>query len=200
MTWAFSLELRPSPLKFLLLALADHADGHGRAFPSVAALCEKTSQDRKTVIAGIDELERLGLLADTGDRVGKTKQVKVYRITADEAIEPAVRKHPETGILPNPNGPVAPAEGSRISAERVPQTGHGSVMDPSKEPQSARPAPEAGPREELGYQAPEGTLSRALRDREKPPTGRQPNMDAEFKARFGVTPAEAHAMRQEVKP
>lgn len=85
MTWAFGLSLKPSSLKFLLVALADNADDQGRAFPSVETLAGKTSQDRKTVIAGLDRLEELNLATDTGGRVGKTKQVKVYRL--DRFIE-----------------------------------------------------------------------------------------------------------------
>jgi hypothetical protein len=80
MTWAFAQALKPSSLKFLLVALADNADDQGRAFPSIECLVEKTSQDRKTVIAGLDRLEELKLATDTGSRVGKTKQVKVYRL------------------------------------------------------------------------------------------------------------------------
>lgn len=80
MTWAFGLDLKPATAKFVLVALADNADDEGRAFPSIASLIAKTSLDRKTVIHALDELERLGLLVDTGSRVGQTKQVKVYRL------------------------------------------------------------------------------------------------------------------------
>lgn len=80
MQWAFELELRPAALKFLLVSLADNASGEGVAYPSVAALMQKTCLDRKTVISGLGRLEEMGLLADTGQRVGKTNQVKVYRL------------------------------------------------------------------------------------------------------------------------
>lgn len=80
MTWAFSLDLRPSSLKFVLIALADHAGDDGLLWPSIDALAAKTSQDRKTVISNIAELESIGFLEDTGKRTGVTKQVKVYRL------------------------------------------------------------------------------------------------------------------------
>ena len=80
MSWVFSQDIRPSQVKFVLLALADHADDEGMAFPSLKHLCSKTSQDRKTVISALDDLESMGLIRDTNDRVGVTKQVKVYQI------------------------------------------------------------------------------------------------------------------------
>lgn len=107
MNWAFSLDLQPSSVKFLLVALADNADDEGRAFPSVALLAEKTSQDRKTVIKGLDILEGKGLLKDTGKRVGKTQQVKVYRITPNNPESGTVntsdnhKKNTENGTVPD---------------------------------------------------------------------------------------------------
>lgn len=136
MTWAFAQPLKPSSLKFLLVALADNADDQGRAFPSIECLVEKTCQDRKTVIAGLDRLEELKLATDTGSRVGKTKQVKVYRLerfldrgnsTVNGIVEgpeksPVNGTGSETGTVPNfpgkstvfpSNSTVFPSKGSR---------------------------------------------------------------------------------------
>lgn len=87
MSWAFALELRPSSLKFLLVALADSASHEGEVFPSIETLAGKTCQDRKTVIAGIGELERIGFLSDTGKRVGRTKQIRVFSLTGFDSGE-----------------------------------------------------------------------------------------------------------------
>lgn len=81
--WVFRQDIRPSSVKFVFLALADNAsyDGDvGVVWPCLKTICEKTSQDRKTVIAALDTLEKLKLLEDTGKRTGFTGQVKVYRI------------------------------------------------------------------------------------------------------------------------
>lgn len=77
--WAFSQDIKPSSVKFVLVALGDNAQGDGLAWPSIAALAQKTGQDRKTVMAALDKLEAMGYLADTGKRMGATGQVKVYR-------------------------------------------------------------------------------------------------------------------------
>lgn len=46
--------------------------------PSIAHLAEITGQDRKSIIGHIAMLEREGFIADTGERAGATKQIKVY--------------------------------------------------------------------------------------------------------------------------
>jgi hypothetical protein len=80
-SWVFNQDIRPSALKFVLLALADNVgDDTGTVWPSLSVISQKTSQDRKTVISAIDELERLGFLLDTGKRTGATRQVKIYQM------------------------------------------------------------------------------------------------------------------------
>jgi len=78
--WAFAQQIRPATVKFVLVSLADAADQDGVCFPSIKHLCEMTCLDRKTVISALDQLEAEGLLVDTAKRVGRTGQVKVYRL------------------------------------------------------------------------------------------------------------------------
>ena len=66
--------------KLVLLSLADRASEDHCAYPSVARLVEDTEMDRKTVLKIIDELIEDGLIIDTGERKGRTKQVKVYQL------------------------------------------------------------------------------------------------------------------------
>lgn len=78
--WALKQDLARSSEKFVLVCLANYADEMGVCYPSVPQLCDDTSQDRKTVISSIDALIAAGLLADTGNRVGATRQIPVYQI------------------------------------------------------------------------------------------------------------------------
>lgn len=95
--WAFKLDVKPSSVKFTLVALCECANYKtGRITPSVAHLCEITGQDRKTVIANVAELERRGIIADTGERCGATKQIKVYNA--------AIGTVPETEQFQKRNG------------------------------------------------------------------------------------------------
>ena len=79
-TWAFSQDIKPSSMKFVLVALGNHAQDDALAWPSIAALCQKTGQDRKTVIAALDRLEAAGYLTNTGKCKGETGQIKVYKL------------------------------------------------------------------------------------------------------------------------
>lgn len=156
-TWAFEQPIKPSSVKFVLVALANYASEFGLVFPSVESLCVKTSLDRKTVLAAIAQLQVHRYMVDTGERRGKTGQVKVYRLlcsskhtdkgTVNEGDQPqslenkAIGKSTkgnstENGTVPivDAKGPVFPIKGSRFSVERVPKTGHRSVMDPSGDP------------------------------------------------------------------
>lgn len=86
--WAFKVNLKPSALKFTLVAMCECANYKtGRIFSSLAHLQEITSQDRKTLIANIAKLEELGWIADTGERTGKTGQIKVYRPVCERSPE-----------------------------------------------------------------------------------------------------------------
>jgi hypothetical protein len=88
LAWASKYRASSAAMKLVLLAFADrHNEETGCAYPSIAWLCEFSSLNRKTVIAAIDKLETVGVLADTGDRVGGTKQVKVYRLTMAKSAE-----------------------------------------------------------------------------------------------------------------
>lgn len=70
--------------KLIALGYADrHNEEDGCAYPSLGWLCEFSSLNRKTVIAVVAKLEASGLLTDTGDRQGKTGQIKVYRINLE---------------------------------------------------------------------------------------------------------------------
>jgi|ERR1700691_6182584 len=117
-SWVFKQEIKPSSLKFVLVALADCADDHGICWPSIEHITETTCQDRKTVIKSLDDLESRGWLVDTGKRMGRTNQVKVYRLT-DAFFKTAdtkdCAKSTENGTIND-----APQKQYRSSAETVP--------------------------------------------------------------------------------
>lgn len=82
LAWAFKQNVKPSAVKFTLVAMSECANYKtGDIHPSIEHLVEITGQDRKTIIANIAKLEELGLLVDTGERSGRTRQIKVYRLS-----------------------------------------------------------------------------------------------------------------------
>lgn len=73
-----------SAKRLVLLALADRANKENICFPSVARVVKDTGMDRKTVMNTINDLIKLGLVSDTGDRKGGTNQVRVLKINVDK--------------------------------------------------------------------------------------------------------------------
>lgn len=80
--WALKQRLPRSSQAHVLLVMADAADKKTFVvFKSIETLAAQTSQNRKTVIAAIGELEKLGLITDTGTRKCR---VPVYRVNCPE--------------------------------------------------------------------------------------------------------------------
>lgn len=134
-TWAFKVSGIKSSMKFVLLALADNADAEGMAWPSVASIVEKTSLDRKTVLKALDCLEECGFLEDSGLRKGTTKQIKIFRLCMEKLSteEYQNRNSSKNGTVPffREKSPKFPHKESQISVERVPNLGHGTIIEPS---------------------------------------------------------------------
>lgn len=59
--WAFEQEV-PPPLKVILLALADWADGDGVAYPGQKSLAAKTSIAERSLRRHLQDLESMGLI------------------------------------------------------------------------------------------------------------------------------------------
>ena len=106
--WAWRVELNEEkggcrkPLKRLvLLSLADRAGEDHCCYPSMKRLEKDTEIERKTVLKVIAELIKDGLILDTGERKGITKQVKVYKLIGINGRETI----PTTGQLKGQNPP-----------------------------------------------------------------------------------------------
>lgn len=155
-SWALAQPIKHSTAKFVLVVLANCADGrHFLAWPSTAYLAETTGQDRKTVLENLKRLREMGYIEDTGERKGGTGQVIVYRLkspetgtvfatnlgNADDENNPEIGtvkrsqkrnslKSETVPFFPS-NSPNFPAKQSQFSHETVPKSGHGTVMEPS---------------------------------------------------------------------
>lgn len=137
MQWAFNQDIKPSSVKFVLVALGDNAQHDGMAWPSIAALSEKTGQDRKTVISALDRLEAAGYLTDSGKRTGTTGQIKVYRFNF------ARGKDTESGTVPK-------TEQFRNSAQTVPDFPPKSTVFPHKSTENGTRNPQEPTKEPKG--------------------------------------------------
>lgn len=137
-SWALQQDIKHSSAKFVLVAMANCADGKEfLAWPSVAYLVEATAQDRKTVSANLARLRDAGYIEDTQERRGSTKQVIVYRLRnpkSGSVKEPQKRNSTENGTVPKTDGKRTeiPHKEAQISPETGPKTGHGTVKEPSR--------------------------------------------------------------------
>jgi len=117
----WDIPMRPSSMKFVLLALGMRADKTGECFPSVARLVLDTGLERKTVMTSITMLEKLGLINVRRSRGAGNK----YSLNL-EAIEQASSSESSTDI------------GTTSSTE------NGSTKNGTSTDNGTRPVPKTG--------------------------------------------------------
>lgn len=130
LAWAAEQKTGGLATKSALLALANYADEYGCAYPSTAAIAAFGEMDHKTATVALDRLVSAGLVTDTGERAGRTKQVKVYRL--------ALGSIPQTEAFQNRK---PPASSSKAPQKRVTDTVREPVPQKAS-PSSARAKPE----------------------------------------------------------
>lgn len=129
LAWAFKMPIKPSSVKFTLVALCECANYQtGRIFPSIEHICQITGQDRKTVISNISKLIELGYIIETGERVGSTGQIKVYQAN--------IGTIPKTEQSRKRNSTEYPDKGSEFPIEESQKRDTEPSMEPSSKPSS----------------------------------------------------------------
>lgn len=96
LAWAAKCNPGNAGRKLVLLALAERAHRENNiAFPSLAAVHEFTCLNRKTIIAALDDLEANGFITATGEKAGRTKQIKVYHLNLETVpkTEPSQKRN-----------------------------------------------------------------------------------------------------------
>ena len=74
--------------KFVLLALADHANDEYTCFPSVRHLSEKTNLSRRTIQRAIKTLEKQGLIKRTSRKRGPVTQMSnLYELSYAKILD-----------------------------------------------------------------------------------------------------------------
>lgn len=111
--WAWTAPVETSTQRLVLLSLADRAGEQHTAWPSIERLSKDTALNEKTVQKVILELIGLGLVIDTGDRMGPTKRVRVLKLIGvmgrydspsqqnQHAKQPQKRNDSKKGNVPN---------------------------------------------------------------------------------------------------
>lgn len=81
------VNIRPASRKFVLVVLCNFANKYDEAWPANSTVQSMTGYDERTVQQSISELSSAGWIEDTGERKGRTKQVRVWRITFRKGLE-----------------------------------------------------------------------------------------------------------------
>lgn len=112
--------------KAVLMALADHADAEGKAWPKLKTLAEITSMTERHVRRQIGVLEERGLLAreDRFRRDG-AQTSNMYRLAVER---PATEREPAKKVEP-PKGP--PPKAPTVRGRRTTKAAQGTPSEPS---------------------------------------------------------------------
>lgn len=111
--------------KLVLLAIADHADDNGKAWPSIAGLAAKCEMSKRTVIRTIQTLVSDGFLTAKKSH-GRTTQYTVKLVT------PCHQCHHDTSDIGGKSGDILTKSGDTMSPE---------PSEPSRNIKSAKPKP-----------------------------------------------------------
>lgn len=135
--WAWNLELS-SAQKLLMLSLADRADEMHCCYPSIQRLVKDTGMDRKTIGKWINQMMEDGLISDTGERKGRTKQIRVLQLNI--GIEQAQKRNsPKNGTCTKNGHETIP----NLDAKRSQKRDTESVIEPVNEPLNTQAAKSA---------------------------------------------------------
>lgn len=77
--WAYRQSVT-STTKFVLVTMGDRANDEHYYFQTLRKLSSETGINIKTIRRAINELLGLGLIKDTGQRCGRSGQVKIYAL------------------------------------------------------------------------------------------------------------------------
>ncbi|STD30391.1 Conserved phage C-terminus (Phg_2220_C) [Edwardsiella tarda] len=132
MRWAKPIKTGRSSSKAVLTWLADMCGADLCAYPSIAALADATELNVKTVQSSLKHLVELGLIEDTGERRGATRQVIVYRLVGvSESYEDSKHTQKRESLKAPKNGTVKKAK----TPKNGNVTENGCVQD-GKEPEN----------------------------------------------------------------
>ena len=132
MNWVWHLAgINEAHEKLVLLALDDNTNDNWEAWPSLDMIARKTSQDRRTVWRVLKRLKKSGWIEDTGERKGRTKSIKVYRLLSRDSDAPINEENRDNDAPPKQVHPCTEAGASvQEAGASVPREPSGTVIEP----------------------------------------------------------------------
>jgi pyocin large subunit-like protein len=95
-TWAYKQKIDSCGAKFVLVALADHANDDGFCYPRQSTLARMTAQSERTVRRHLKQLEEVGLIRREVRRWddGKFKSDGYWLLAPQSALKPHAEDDP----------------------------------------------------------------------------------------------------------
>ena len=121
--WAWAAPVKNAPQRLILLSLADRSGEDHKCYPSNKRLADDTVLNLKTVQKAVNELIEMGLILDTGERKGNTKQVRVLQLIGVNSRE---HNQPKNGAVKSTQ--------KRNNTENGNDTKNGAVSPPVTNP------------------------------------------------------------------
>jgi hypothetical protein len=113
-TWAFEQDLNPSPCKFVLVALADHADAQtAECWPAIAFIAKRCCMGERSVFRHLERLETLGKIL----RINRLGRSSLYRLLIDNIAEDPAKLAPTPATLAGAPASLAPRTVTKPSKE-----------------------------------------------------------------------------------
>ena len=109
LAWAWGKQLPPLP-KLVLLAIADHADDNGYAWPGVNGVAQKCGVSKRTVQRYVNVLVQLKIVdVETRQRIDGSHTSNAYQLNIHGSHPPVSDSHPPmTGVTPPHDTTVTP--------------------------------------------------------------------------------------------
>ena len=109
LAWAWGKQLPPLP-KLVLLAIADHADDNGYAWPGVSGVAQKCGVSKRTVQRYVNTLVQRAIISvETRQRPDGSNTSNAYQLNIHDSHPPVSDRHPPmTQVSPPHDTPVTP--------------------------------------------------------------------------------------------
>ena len=148
LTWAFNRPMTDPTAKSVLVALADHADEHGRCWPSNHRIQDHTALGERAVRAALKRLAAMGAIVENAHSGRATDYVLQFQWAGQTPAPDAAPARRAPGIKcppPRHQMPGTPARGAGTPARRAPEPSR-TIIEPSvnQDTAPAEPSPANG--------------------------------------------------------
>lgn len=86
-SWAMKMPIKTPTAKLVLLVLADYSTDTGKSYPRIDTVKAATGLNEDQIENAYQALMDLGIIGDTGKRVGELKETRVFQLNATVEVK-----------------------------------------------------------------------------------------------------------------